>query len=79
MAAQITAAVLMLLLTWFAGHRLIRTDKVWVKVVFGIVAIVAFLSWSGNALGGLGIVPWGIGSVILIIAIGWEASHARKK
>lgn len=78
MAAQLTAAVLMLLLTWFSIHKLMTTNKGSLKAIYAIVAVVAFLSWSGNVLV-LGVVPWLIGSVVVAGILAWEKSNVDKK
>lgn len=78
MAAQLTAAILMLLLTWFSIHQLIKTKKGSLKVIYAIVAVIAFLSWSGNVLA-LGIVPWLVGSALVFGALVLEKSNVAKK
>lgn len=78
MAAQLTAAILMLLLTWFSTHKFVRTTKGSWRTIYAIVAVVAFLSWSGNVLV-LGIVPWLIGSAAVVGILVWEKSNADKK
>lgn len=78
MAAQLTAAILMLLLTWFSTHKFTRTTKGLWKTIYAIVAVVAFLSWSGNVLV-LGIAPWLIGSAALVGVLVLEKNNADKK
>lgn len=78
MAAQLTAAILMLLLTWFSIHKLMRTYKGSLRAIYAIVAVIAFLSWSGNVLT-LGVVPWLIGSAVVVGVLVWEKSNADKK
>ncbi len=78
MAAQLTAAILMLLLTWFSIHNLMRTNKGSLRAIYAIVAVIAFLSWSGNVLA-LGVVPWLIGSAVVVGVLVWEKSNADKK
>ncbi|HRF28263.1 MAG TPA: hypothetical protein PL051_01300 [Candidatus Saccharibacteria bacterium] len=55
-----------------------RTNKGSLRAIYAIVAVIAFLSWSGNVLA-LGVVPWLIGSAVVVGVLVWEKSNADKK
>lgn len=79
MAAQITAALLMLILAWFSIHQLMRVRKSYLKIIWTIVGSIAFLSWSGNALTSMGAVLWVVCSVLAISVLVLEKNNASKK
>lgn len=79
MAAQITAAILMLLFTWFSVHKCMKSRKGSTRLIYGFLALIAFLSWSGNALVVLGLVPWLTGSIVVAIVLVSEGRHANNQ
>jgi hypothetical protein len=79
MAAQLTAAVLMLILTWFSIHQLIGIKKTNLKAFWVIVGFIAFVSWSGNILTTMDALSWLCGSILIVVALVMEKRYAVKK
>lgn len=78
MAAQITASILALLGAWFCISKFIVKDG-WQKLIWLIVAIILFASWSGSYIvyEYIGLVGW-IVSVVMTVLLGWQMSHGTK-
>ena len=49
------------------------------RFIYGLLALIAFLSWSGNVLVTLGPVPWLAGSIVVTMVLVSEVRHATKK
>ena len=79
MAAQITAALVTLLITWLSIHKIRRTKRTIAIILWSLVGILCFLSWTGNAWPTIGVAGWLIGTVVIVaIEFGVKRDAVKK-